>query len=372
MSLPIVCLATCVMGVDGCGTGTTLLAAYNVHANHLGSVALVTDDSPLGIAQRSFLRPFGETHDQQPSLVENFPSHSFTGHELDHESGLYYARGRYYDPTLGRFVSPDPALNDGTDSFERLDSRPQALNAYSYVENRPTVLVDPTGEALVAVVLLFVGEELLFGIGWQTVTRAAENYRNTGLNYGGYLVYGDLGTYGIVADAVVEGSDSLGRSVGGFLLPVFTPPGSKLSDQGIFVGDWLGMTVEDWIVQEMYPGEGPVRIDPVMGAAILDIFYRDGRSAEITMDDLERLYQLDPLVNVGVSVASGVGAVFSAADQYIGTPVGNAIFDYGVLPFANTFYRPYREAAQGLYGPRFGSHELYEALGIGGGTAARP
>ena len=32
----------------------------------------------------------------------------WTGRELD-ETGLYYLRGRYYSPTLGRFISEDPA-----------------------------------------------------------------------------------------------------------------------------------------------------------------------------------------------------------------------------------------------------------------------
>ncbi len=33
---------------------------------------------------------------------------TFTGRELDTESGLYYFRARYYDPALGRFISRDP------------------------------------------------------------------------------------------------------------------------------------------------------------------------------------------------------------------------------------------------------------------------
>jgi len=32
----------------------------------------------------------------------------FTGREWDAETGLYYYRMRYYDPALGRFISPEP------------------------------------------------------------------------------------------------------------------------------------------------------------------------------------------------------------------------------------------------------------------------
>ena len=34
--------------------------------------------------------------------------HTFTGRELDAESGLYYFRARYWDPALGRFIARDP------------------------------------------------------------------------------------------------------------------------------------------------------------------------------------------------------------------------------------------------------------------------
>ncbi len=31
----------------------------------------------------------------------------FTGQRLD-DTGLYYYNSRYYDPMIGRFISPDP------------------------------------------------------------------------------------------------------------------------------------------------------------------------------------------------------------------------------------------------------------------------
>jgi hypothetical protein len=44
-----------------------------------------------------------------------------------------------YDPLIGRFLSADPTIPDV--------ANPQALNRYSYVYNRPTVLIDPSGYA---------------------------------------------------------------------------------------------------------------------------------------------------------------------------------------------------------------------------------
>jgi RHS repeat-associated protein len=49
------------------------------------------------------------------------------------ESGLYYYRARYYDPSAGRFLSEDPLGFKAGGNF------------YRYVRNRPTNLTDPTG-----------------------------------------------------------------------------------------------------------------------------------------------------------------------------------------------------------------------------------
>ena len=47
--------------------------------------------------------------------------------------GIYYARQRFYDPQLGRFLNQDPIGFRG------------GLNTYSYCENSPTNRVDPNG-----------------------------------------------------------------------------------------------------------------------------------------------------------------------------------------------------------------------------------
>jgi RHS repeat-associated protein len=42
----------------------------------------------------------------------------FQGQYFDHESGLHYNRYRYYDPSIGRFVSQDPiGLTGGINNF---------------------------------------------------------------------------------------------------------------------------------------------------------------------------------------------------------------------------------------------------------------
>ena len=42
---------------------------------------------------------------------------AYTGQELD-DTGLLYYGARYYDPTLGRFVSPDTLIPDPTQPLD--------------------------------------------------------------------------------------------------------------------------------------------------------------------------------------------------------------------------------------------------------------
>lgn len=61
----------------------------------------------------------------------------FTGYLKDQESGLYYAKARYYDPTTARFTTEDPEAGK--------DLEPPSLHRYLYAYANPTVYFDPTG-----------------------------------------------------------------------------------------------------------------------------------------------------------------------------------------------------------------------------------
>jgi len=60
------------------------------------------------------------------------PQYGYTGREPD-GTGLIYYRGRYYDPTLGRFTQRDPIGLQG------------GLNQYAYVNSNPVNFTDPMG-----------------------------------------------------------------------------------------------------------------------------------------------------------------------------------------------------------------------------------
>jgi RHS repeat-associated protein len=57
----------------------------------------------------------------------------YTGRDSDSETGLRYYRARYYDPSVGRFLSEDLISFEG------------GINFYAYVGNNPTNSTDPFG-----------------------------------------------------------------------------------------------------------------------------------------------------------------------------------------------------------------------------------
>jgi RHS repeat-associated protein len=67
--------------------------------------------------------------------VGRSPLESFAG--MVRDGNLYYARARYYDPTIGRFLSIDPEV--GTLGI------PASHNAYAYAGNNPLRYRDPRG-----------------------------------------------------------------------------------------------------------------------------------------------------------------------------------------------------------------------------------
>ena len=67
----------------------------------------------------------------------------YRGYYLDDETGLYYLNSRYYDPEIGRFISPD--------SVGYLDpGRINGLNLYGYCLNNPIKYVDVSGRVPIA------------------------------------------------------------------------------------------------------------------------------------------------------------------------------------------------------------------------------
>jgi len=106
---------------------------------------LAMSDSTGNVLWRADYLPFGEeTIDL--STVQN--NKMFVGKEKDSESGFYYFKARYMDPTAGRFGSPDLVgpVNAGTGKInQKLLANPQQLNRYAYALNNPYSYIDTDG-----------------------------------------------------------------------------------------------------------------------------------------------------------------------------------------------------------------------------------
>lgn len=99
--------------------------------DHQGTAQISLD----AVSQKAAIRrqtPFGTA---RGDLVAWPNTRGFVGGEND-PSGLVHLGARDYDPTLGRFISVDPIM-DTTD--------PQQMNGYSYADNNPITISDPTG-----------------------------------------------------------------------------------------------------------------------------------------------------------------------------------------------------------------------------------
>jgi RHS repeat-associated protein len=115
------------------------------HKDHLGSISAITNATGV-VTQRMAYDPFGKrreasgTYDAQGKLiVDNAQGtdRGFTGHEHMDDIGVIHMNGRVYDPTIGRFMQPDPLISQ--------PSNLQNFDRYSYVLNNPLNLVDPSG-----------------------------------------------------------------------------------------------------------------------------------------------------------------------------------------------------------------------------------
>jgi RHS repeat-associated protein len=78
--------------------------------------------------------PFGDWR-VEPS--HDLTDQGFTGHKHNDDLGLVYMNARFYISGIGRFASADSIVPN--------PMNPQSYNRYSYVENRPTRMTDPTG-----------------------------------------------------------------------------------------------------------------------------------------------------------------------------------------------------------------------------------
>jgi RHS repeat-associated protein len=153
--------------------------AYYFHNDHLGTPQVLTDGTG-GIAWKAVYTPFGEA---VPSIqtVEN--PFRFPGQYYDPETGLHYNYFRYYNPPIGRYLTPDPIGLEG------------GINLWLYATNNPVKFVDPYG--------LLISHLIEAGIG---IVKGGGTGTLIGGTIGGVVGNMIFPGYGIIPGAIVGGA----------------------------------------------------------------------------------------------------------------------------------------------------------------------
>jgi RHS repeat-associated protein len=109
--------------------GTNRVLTY--HFDYRGNTVAMTDGGG-NVTDRVSYSPYGSIVARTGTNDTPFLFNGIYGVHTE-VSGLYYMRARFYNPTICRFVNPDPsALNRG-------------LNLYTHANGNPVSMIDPLG-----------------------------------------------------------------------------------------------------------------------------------------------------------------------------------------------------------------------------------
>jgi RHS repeat-associated protein len=188
-------LAQLAPGSNGPGVPTSGTAYFL--EDHRQSIVAVFDGSGAVTARIAYL-PYGQMDSANSSGTDNFRP-KFAGREWNGLSGLYDFGARFYDPSIGRFLSPDAAE--------------QYSDPYLFASSSPESFVDPDGNFAI---LIAIAIGAYFGA-------AATNHSMSPLHwdfgaektYAGMVVGGAIGATGAGAGAeVAEAAEAVGASGG--------------------------------------------------------------------------------------------------------------------------------------------------------------
>jgi RHS repeat-associated protein len=210
-------------------SGTDPAQALYFQNNQIGSSALVLDAAG-NLVTRFVYRPYGLASD--PGAGAEPGERRFQAHEWDEAPNIYYFGARFYDPTLGRFLSADDQTAD--DLYTR-----DALNRYALSTNNPVTLTDPTGHSVwdnIAGAIIGVAE-IAAGIAIDVLSDGALEPLGQGLVGAGI---GGL-QYSVTAGSNYSWRDYGDQELVGFVLGVVT---GGLGDAGL-AGEGAVDVVED-------------------------------------------------------------------------------------------------------------------------------
>ncbi|WP_426448479.1 polymorphic toxin-type HINT domain-containing protein [Paenibacillus sp. S-38] len=109
------------------------MVAYYLHNGH-GDVTELRDSTGTTRLNEYSYDIWGNPLVSNESITNPF---RYSGEMWDNDAKLQYLRARWYDPSVGRFISED--------SYEGDITNPLTLNLYSYTANNPLRFIDPSG-----------------------------------------------------------------------------------------------------------------------------------------------------------------------------------------------------------------------------------
>lgn len=160
---------TCLLAFTASSFGQSRDEVVYFHNDALGSaVAAVNENGDL--CWRQTYTPYGEqtdTADRSPPSGCGLlgTERGYTGHTQD-KSGLVYMQQRYYDPSLGRFLSVDPSGVNVDD--------PRTFNRYMYAANNPYKYTDPDGRIVFLALIPVALKAIDIAITAAEITAAAQ------------------------------------------------------------------------------------------------------------------------------------------------------------------------------------------------------
>lgn len=142
-----------------------IITLYSVYTDHLGSLLTVTDKLTNIVAEQNFdawgryRTPANWNVFLSPNAAPSVPDwlyRGYTGHEMLPQFALVNMNGRFYDPVMGRMLSPDNYIPGTFNS--------QAYNRYNYASNNPLVITDPDGQFWHIIIGAVIGGVVNLGV----------------------------------------------------------------------------------------------------------------------------------------------------------------------------------------------------------------
>jgi RHS repeat-associated protein len=179
------------------------------HADALGSVRALSNGTGQGVASYTY-DAFGTIRSQSDGAGNPF---TFTGQQLDGETGLVFLRARYYEPGTGRFVSRD--------ILPGAIGRPTSLNRFVYCENEPVGRTDPSGQMGFPSALGWLNKIVAWGAGESSLLNVSTGIKTVG------TAAGEMGYEEVAQGAQFVGAVAKGETTANELQGIWREPSGK-------------------------------------------------------------------------------------------------------------------------------------------------